>query len=80
MIVPLPRRKKERNPSFSSDGSSQHGFSGSRWPGADISVMKAGVSAENKFNPVNKTPFGSLPPRVAKDVGSFKNDTTSCSS
>ena len=39
--------------------------------------MKAVASARNKSNPVNKTPFGSLPPRAVKEVGSFKNNTTS---
>ena len=39
--------------------------------------MKATASAKNKSNPVNKTPFGSLPPRAVKDAGSLKNDTTS---
>jgi len=29
--------------------------------------MKAVASAKNKSNPVNKTPFGSLPPRAVKD-------------
>jgi len=73
---------EERNTSFSGNCSGKHGFTGARRPEEKKGVRSIHIHNGNPHltDPVRSTPFGSLPPRDANVVGSFKKATMSCSS
>jgi len=72
---------EEWNTSLSGNCSSKHGFTGARRPEEKkVRSIDTHNSNPHLTDPVRSTPFGSLPPRDANAVGSFKKATMSCSS